>query len=78
MAPRKLFKSPQKRRWPQTKVKEDPRLTEAVSYLKKKTEIADRPKDDCQVFGEYVGNKLRQLEGKLRATAQHRIDNILY
>lgn len=78
VTPKKLFKSPQKRPWSKTKGKEDPRLTEAFNYLKKKTETADRPKDDSQLFGEYVGNKLRQLEGKLRATAQHRIGNILY
>lgn len=53
MTPKKLFKSPQKCTWPKTKVKEDQRLTKAFNYLKKKTKTAVRPKDDCQLFGEY-------------------------
>lgn len=78
LKPKKLFKSPQKRSWSQTKTKEDPRLTEAFNYLQKKSAVSDRPKDDCQLFADYVGNKIRKFNDKYRATAQHRISNTLF
>lgn len=76
--PKKLFKSPQKRSWSKTKVKEDPRLTMAFNYLEKKSAVSDRPKDDCQLFADYVANKIRKFNDRYRATAQHRISNVLF
>nr|CAH7761086.1 unnamed protein product [Callosobruchus chinensis] len=76
--PKKLFKSPQKRSWSKTKGKEDPRLAMAFDYLVKKSAASNRPKDECQLFADYVANKMRKFNDRYRATAQHRISNILY
>lgn len=76
--PKKLFKSPQKRSWSTTKVKEDPRLTMAFNYLEKKSGVSDLPKDDCHLFADYVANKITKFNDRYRATAQHRISNVLF
>lgn len=58
-----------------------PILKEAVSVMKEiQTQKRQKPlRDDCSVFGEHVGNKLRKLTNpKVQATVQHIICNTLF
>lgn len=61
------------------KAKEDPRADEAYQCMKTLTEVVSA-RDQFHVYGEHVGNKLRNCGRNMLeiATAQHNIDNILF
>ncbi|KAK5647823.1 hypothetical protein RI129_002715 [Pyrocoelia pectoralis] len=57
------------------KFKEDPRITEAYSVL---STFKQNTRDDCCVYGEHVGLKLRSYDTQTRAIVQHHLNNILF
>lgn len=74
----KEFKSPKKRVKKQRKTDEDPRITEALGYLRQTTAVSQKRTDQCSLFGDYIADKLRTFDNRLRAIAQNRITNILF
>lgn len=41
-------------------------------------DVRSRLQDECSIFGELVTHKLRKLDEKSRAIAQHKIQNVFY
>lgn len=74
----KEFKFPKKRCTKQRKTDEDPIITEALGYLRQTTAGSQKRKDQCCLFGDYIADKLRSFDNRLRAIAQNRISNILF
>lgn len=75
---KKTFVSPKKSM--RQKTREDPRLTETFKIIQDISERRQTPKirDDCSIFGELVGSKLRKLDNRNRLIAQQQINNILF
>ncbi|XP_071639782.1 uncharacterized protein [Temnothorax longispinosus] len=74
----KEFKSPKKHPAKKRKTDEDPIITEALGYLRQTTAVSQQRKDQCSLFGDYIADKLRTFNNRLRAIAQNRISNILF
>lgn len=76
---KKTFLSP-KKSIRQKKTQEDPRLTETFKIIQDISAKRQAPKirDDCDIFGELVGSKLRKLDIRNRLIAQQQINNILF
>lgn len=71
-SPRNMVVSP--KNWGKRK-KEDPRIEEAFQIMK---DVAGKKRDECDVFGEHVANKLRKYDNHTRVLVEHHINNILF
>lgn len=49
-----------------------------TKLLKKPSSTITSNKDECAIFGEYIAKKLKILDNRNRAIAQHRINNIFF
>lgn len=74
----KEFRFPTKRSTKHRKIDEDPKITEALGYLWQVTAVSQQRKDQCSLFGDYIADKLRTFDNRLRAIAQNRISNVLF
>lgn len=74
----KTFKSPKKRYTKQRKTDKDSKITKVLGYLQQTTAVAQQRKDQCSLFGDYIADKLRSFDNRLRAIAQNRISNVLF
>ncbi|XP_011143488.1 uncharacterized protein LOC105185577 isoform X2 [Harpegnathos saltator] len=74
----KKFKSPKKRPTKQRRTDEDPTIVEALGYLRQTAAVSQQRKDQCSLFGDYIADKLRTFDNRVRAIAQNRICNVLF
>lgn len=54
------------------------KVNAAFSILKTSTQKEYRKRDDCDIYGELLAEKLRKMDERTRDIAMNRIDNMLF